>query len=242
VVPIPRSCKTQRAELTLSQHTRTEWIRVFWMKGCARYEALPSPDAIVGDVRRVREQISASDFRDFRCTLPSGAQAIRRATRSTIPTSARLHLTSSKPARVVAGMSYWTTPTFSRNWTPSRHFKEVRAREPSRIRKPTFFAYKYLNALQGNGLATSDPQAMLSTRTATSRRDLGFRTARPEVSNRSFYTKCPSHPAAPCNAGSSPCSNTAYSLVFIARVHANDAIPHIWRWFSKELTADQIAH
>ena len=49
----------------------------------------PSPDAIIGDVRRVREQISASRFRDFRSTLPSGAQVIRRAIPCTIPTSAR---------------------------------------------------------------------------------------------------------------------------------------------------------
>ena len=37
-----------------------------------------APDAIVGDVRRVRQEISKSPFPDCRCTSPNGARAIRR--------------------------------------------------------------------------------------------------------------------------------------------------------------------
>ncbi len=59
----------------------------------------PSPDAIAGDVRRVRQQISASPFPHCPSTSLSGAPATRRATPSTTPTSAPpTSCPSSKPA------------------------------------------------------------------------------------------------------------------------------------------------
>ena len=63
-------------------------------------------------------------------------------------------------------MSYWTyTDLFEEPGPPTAPFQGgFGLLNPQGIRKPAFFAYKYLHALQGDSLATSDPQAMLSTK------------------------------------------------------------------------------
>ena len=64
----------------------------------------PSQDAIIGDVRHVREQILHRHTLICRFISPSGARAIRRATPCTIPTSARrTFCPSSKRAKDCTG-------------------------------------------------------------------------------------------------------------------------------------------
>jgi len=220
-------------------------------KGVQDTKLSPSPDAIVGDVRRVREQISASDFPGLPLyfTEWSTSYTPRDSVHDSY-ISAPYILTKLKASQgLLQGMSYWTyTDLFEEPGPPSAPFQGgFGLVNPQGIRKPTFFAYKYLNALQGNGLATSDPQAMLSTKDGNVTAVIwDFEQPDQKVSNRSFYTKvAPSHPAAPVQLRVVHLApNTAYSLVIHREgFHANDAYSAYMEMGSpKELTADQIAH
>ncbi len=81
---------------------------------------------------------------------------------------------------LVQGMSYWTyTDLFEEPGPPTAPFQGgFGLLNPQGIRKPAFFAYKYLHALQGESLRTSDPQAMAGDEGRKRRGcDLGLRTA-----------------------------------------------------------------
>jgi xylan 1,4-beta-xylosidase len=81
--------------------------------------------------------------------------------------SAPYILTKLKASQGLAqGMSYWIyTDLFEEPGPPTAPFQGgFGLLNPQGIRKPAWFAYKYLHALQGDCLAASDPQAMLSTK------------------------------------------------------------------------------
>jgi xylan 1,4-beta-xylosidase len=102
---------------------------------------------------------------------------------------------------LLQGMSYWTyTDLFEEPGPPHESFHGgfgLLNREG--IRKPAYFAYKYLHALQGESVASADPQAMLAVRDGNlSAVVWDFEQPEQKVSNRPFYTKLvPSHSAAP---------------------------------------------
>ena len=211
----------------------------------------PSSNAILGDVWRVRAQISASPFP----TLPlyfsewSTSYTPRDSIHDSY-ISAPYILTKLKGSQGLAqGMSYWTyTDLFEEPGPPTAPFQGgFGLLNPEGIRKPAFFAYKYLHALLGDGLATSDPQAMLSTNDGNFTGVIwDFEQPGQKVSNRSFYTKpIPSHPEAPVQlkvAHLAP--NAAYRLqVYRTGYHANDAYTAYLEMGSPtQLTAAQIAH
>jgi xylan 1,4-beta-xylosidase len=117
---------------------------------------------------------------------------------------------------------------------------------PAGIRKPAYFAYKYLHALQGSSLATSDSQAMLSTKGGDIAAVIwDFEPPDQKVSNRSFYTKViPSHPVAPVRLLVTHLAlDAAYRLeMFRTGFRANDAYTaYVEMGSPKELTAAQIA-
>jgi xylan 1,4-beta-xylosidase len=130
---------------------------------------------------------------------------------------------------LVQGMSYWTySDLFEESGPPPAPFHGgfgLLNREG--IRKPAFFAYKYLHALQGNAIATSDPQVMLATDRGSLAAVLwDFEQPVQTVSNRPFYTKViPSHPAAPVRLEVEQLApRTKYHLqIFRTGYHANDA-------------------
>jgi xylan 1,4-beta-xylosidase len=146
------------------------------------------------------------------------------------------------------GMSYWTySDLFEESGPPPTPFHGgfgLLNREG--IRKPAFFAYKYLNALAGQSIATDDAQALLAT-------DAGNVTAviwdfeQPEqkLSDRPFYTKViPSHPAAPVKLTFKHLApNAAYNVdVYRTGFHANDAYStYLEMGRPNELSATQIA-
>jgi xylan 1,4-beta-xylosidase len=150
---------------------------------------------------------------------------------------------------LVQGMSYWTyTDLFEEPGPPTAPFQGgFGLLNPQGIRKPAYFAYKYLHALQGNSIRTTDPEAMLSTQDGNFSGVIwDFETPDQKVSNRSFYTKpIPSHAAAPVRLQVNHlAANAAYRLQ-IHRVgyHANDAYTAYLELGSpKEVTAQQIAH
>jgi xylan 1,4-beta-xylosidase len=220
-------------------------------KGVKDTKLSTSPDAIIGDVRHVRDQISASPFPGLPLyfTEWSTSYTPRDSVHDSY-ISASYILTKLKASQgLVQGMSYWTyTDLFEEPGPPSAPFQGgFGLVNPQGIRKSAFFAYKYLNALQGDGLATSDPKAMLSTKDGSVAAVIwDFEQPGQTVSNRSFYTKViPSHPATPVQLRVTHLvPDTAFKLeVHRAGFHANDAYSAYMEMGSpKELTADQIAH
>lgn len=171
-------------------------------KGEADTKLSPSQDAIVGDVRRVRQQISESSF-------PSLPLYFTEWSTSYTPRdpvhdsyiSAPYILSKLKATQgLVQGMSYWTyTDLFEEPGPPPTPFHGgfgLLNREG--IRKPAFFAYKYLNALKGKEISSSDAESILATDGASTTA-LIWEWEQPEqkVSNRPFYTKLVPASAAP---------------------------------------------
>jgi len=211
----------------------------------------PSPNAIVGDVRRVREQISGSPFPGLPLyfTEWSTSYTPRDSVHDSY-ISAPYILTKLKASQgLLQGMSYWTyTDLFEEPGPPSAPFQGgFGLLNPQGIRKPAFFAYKYLHALHGEWLATSDSQAMLSTKDGDFTAVIwDFEQPDQKVSNRSFYTKLiPSHSAASVELQVTHLlPNTEYRMeVHRTGYHANDAYSaYIEMGLPRELTTAQLAH
>ena len=211
----------------------------------------PSPDAIIADVRHVREQISASAFPGLPLyfTEWSTSYTPRDSVHDSY-VSAPYILNKLKASQgSVQGMSYWTyTDLFEEPGPPTAPFEGgFGLLNPQGIRKPAFFAYKYLHALDGNSLPTNDPQAMLSTKNGSVTAVIwDFEQPDQKISNRSFYTKVfPSHPAAPVHLRLTHlATNASYHLeVHRTGFHSNDAYTaYIELGSPKELTEAQIAH
>jgi len=210
-----------------------------------------SPDAIVGDVRRVREQISASPFPGLPLYFTEWSTSYTpRDSIHDSYISAPYILTKLKACQGLAqGMSYWTyTDLFEEPGPPTAPFQGgFGLLNPQGIRKPAYFSYKYLHSLDGDGLVVSDPQAMLSTRDGNFAGVIwDFEQPDQKVSNRSFYTKpIPSHPAAAVQMQVLHLVPRAeYRLeVYRTGYHANDAYTAYLEMGSpKELTPAQIVH
>ena len=211
----------------------------------------PSPDAIIGDVRKVRAQISASAFPKLPLyfTEWSTSYTPRDSVHDSY-ISAPYILTKLKACEgLVQGMSYWTyTDLFEEPGPPTAPFQGgFGLLNPEGIRKPAYFAYKYLHALQGDSLASNDPQSMLSSQDGNAVALVwDFEQPDQKVSNRSFYTKViPSHPAAPVQLHFSHlAANTSYRLaVHRTGFQANDAYTaYLKLGAPKELTKAQVAY
>ena len=211
----------------------------------------PSPNAIIGDVRRVREQIAASPFPELPLYFSEWSTSYTpRDSVHDSYISAPYILTKLKASQGLAqGMSYWTyTDLFEEPGPPTAPFQGgFGLLNPQGIRKPAYFAYKYLHALQGDSLGTTDPQAMLATQDGNLAAVIwDFEQPDQKVSNRSFYTKLiPSHAA-----GSVALQVThlvpsaAYRLeVHRTGFHGNDAYSaYIEMGSPKSLTTEQVAH
>lgn len=211
----------------------------------------PSPDAVVGDVRRVHEQIAASPF-------PHLPLYITEWSTSYTPVdpvhdsyiSAAYILSKLKACRGLAeGMSYWAySDLFEEPGPPSAAFYGgfgLITRDG--IPKPAFFAYKYLHALQGDAVPSSDPQSMLATQGGNFSAVLwDFDQPIQKLSDRPFYTKIvPSHPAAPVQLTVTHLMpGTAYLLrVYRTGFEKNDAYSaYLEMGAPKNLSPAQIAH
>jgi xylan 1,4-beta-xylosidase len=210
----------------------------------------PSPDAIVGDVRKVRAQIAAS-------ALPSLPLYFSEWSTSYTPRdfvhdsyiSGSYILSKLKACQGLAqGMSYWTyTDLFEEPGPPHESLHGgfgLLNREG--IRKPSFFAYKYLHALQGDTVATGDSQAMLAVKDGNLSAVIwDFEQPEQKLSNRSFYTKLePSQPDAPVVVR---VTNLAPGGDYVVTVHRtgyrhNDALSaYIDMGLPKDLSAEQLA-
>lgn len=162
-----------------------------------------NPDAVVGDVRRVRAQIAASQYPHLPLffTEWSASYNPRDPVHDSYISAAYI-LTKLKATRAFAqGMSYWTySDLFEEAGPPPTPFHGgfgLINREG--IRKPAFFAYKYLNLLRGREVPSNDAQSWIATegnRTAILLWD--WQQPKQTLSNRPFFTKVlPAQEAAP---------------------------------------------
>lgn len=154
----------------------------------------PSPDAVIGDVRNVRAQIEASAYPGLPLffTEWSTSYTPRDFVHDSY-ISAPYILTKLKQSQGYAqGMSYWTyTDLFEEPGPPPTPFHGgfgLMNREG--IRKPAWFAYKYLHALQGRTIPVTDDHVMAATdgrRIAALVWD--WQQPVQTVSNKPFYTR-----------------------------------------------------
>jgi xylan 1,4-beta-xylosidase len=154
----------------------------------------PSPDAIVGDVKRVRAQIEASHLPGLPLFFTEWSTSYNpRDLVHDSYMSAAYVLTKLKQTQGIAqSMSYWTySDLFEEPGPPDAPFHGgfgMMTREG--VRKPVWFAYRYLAALQGKEVPTSDG----FTWAATDGKQLqalvwDWRNTDQKVSNRSFFGK-----------------------------------------------------
>ncbi|HEV2214263.1 MAG TPA: beta-xylosidase [Terracidiphilus sp.] len=211
----------------------------------------PSPNAIVGDVRKVRAQIAASAFPHLPLYFTEWSTSYTPADPvhdSYI--SAAYILSKLKACQGLAqGMSYWTySDLFEEPGPPSAAFYGgfgLVTRDG--IRKPAFFAYKYLHALQGASLRNADAQSMLATDGESVEAVVwDFEQPSQALSDRPFYTRLePDHAAAPVELEVKHLApGAAYRLsVHRTGYEANDAdSEYIKLGAPKDLTPQQIAH
>jgi xylan 1,4-beta-xylosidase len=208
----------------------------------------PSPDAILGDIRRVRQQIDASPYPHLPLyfTEWSTSYTPRDLVHDSY-ISAPYILTKLKASQgLLQGMSYWVyTDLFEEPGPPPTPFHGgfgLMNREG--IRKPAWFAYKYLHALQGNEVPVSDSQ----TWAATNGRQISgivwdFEQPHQTVSNHPFYSRIvPSQPAPPASLTITHIAPGTYRLkVYRTGFHANDAYSaYIEMGSPKSLTPSQL--
>lgn len=210
----------------------------------------PSPDAISGDIHRVRREIAASAFPNLPLyfTEWSTSYTPRDAVHDSYVSAAYILNKIKANEGQLQGMSYWTySDLFEESGPPPTPFHGgfgLLNREG--IRKPAFFVYKYLNALEGQSIPTTDSQAMLAEdRGNVTAVIWDFEQPEQKLSNRPFYTKVlPSHPAAPVELRLTHLVRGAEYKLEVHRTgfHANDAYTaYLEMGHPKELTTEQIA-
>ena len=162
-------------------------------KGNGDTKLSPSPDAIVGDVRNVRRQIDDAG----RAGLPlyftewSTSYTPRDPVHDSYISAAYILGKLKASEGLVQGMSYWTySDLFEEPGPPTAPFEGgFGLMNPQGVRKPAWFAYKYLNQLGTTELKTGDTQSYV-TRDGRGAQVLvwDFQTPKQDKSNRPFYT------------------------------------------------------
>jgi xylan 1,4-beta-xylosidase len=159
----------------------------------------PNPDAIVGDVRRVRKEIEASHLPGLPLFFTEWSTSYNpRDLVHDSYMSAAYVLTKLKQTQGLAQhMSYWVySDLFEEPGPPDAPFHGgfgLMTREG--IRKPVWFAYRYLAALQGKEIPTSDSFTWAATDGQQVQALVwDWRNTGQKLSNRSFFGKPrPSH-------------------------------------------------
>jgi len=212
----------------------------------------PSPTAIVGDVRKVRGEIGAS-------YLPKLPLYFTEWSTSYTPrdpvhdsyVSAPYILSKLKGSEgQLQGMSYWTySDLFEEPGPPTMPFEGgFGLMNPQGVRKPAWFAYKYLNQLGDQEIKTADAQTWVTRDASGSKLQvLAWDWQQPDQgnkSNRPFYTTLqPTRDGAPLSLALQHLKPGRYT-VQIQRTgfRANDA-QTTWLEMGKPktLTPDQIA-
>jgi len=190
----------------------------------------PSPDAVVGDVRRVRRQIAASKYPNLPLYFTEWSASYNpRDPVHDSYISAPYILSKIKASQgLLQGMSYWTyTDLFEEPGPPPSPFHGgfgLLTREG--IRKPAYFAYKYLHELQSNEIPADDSQMFATAGNGSVSAVIwDFEQPRQTLSNRPFYTRLvPATPSPPVEVSVSHIMPGNYQLkIYRTGFRANDA-------------------
>lgn len=189
-----------------------------------------NPDAVVQDIRKVRREIEESPFPGIPLFITEWSTSYnpRDPVHDSYIGAAYILSRLKATSEMAQGMSYWAySDLFEEPGPPPTPFHGgfgLMNREG--IRKPTWFAYKYLNALTGGEVAVDDGQALASTHEGAARLLIwDWQRPEQELSNRPFYTQVlPTQDSAPVQAEFSGLAAGTY-LLTVRRVgfRANDA-------------------
>jgi xylan 1,4-beta-xylosidase len=157
-----------------------------------------NPDSVIGDVRRVRQQIQASKFPNLPLYFTEWSTSYnpRDPVHDSYISASYILDKLKRSGGLLQGMSYWTyTDIFYEPGPPTTPFHGgFGLMNVQGIRKPAWFAYKYLRALNGNELATADPQSWAATDgNGAAALVWDWRIPDQKTSNRPYYTKV--HPS-----------------------------------------------
>ncbi|MET3107635.1 xylan 1,4-beta-xylosidase [Oxalobacteraceae bacterium GrIS 2.11] len=163
-------------------------------KGVADTKLSAAPGAIVDDVRQVRAQLQAAGKPDLPLyfTEWSTSYTPRDSVHDSYISAPYILSKLKATEGIVQGMSYWTfSDLFEEPGPPTAPFEGgFGLINPQGIRKPAFFAYKYLHQLGEAALHTSDAQSYVTHLDAAVQIVAwDFKTPRQTKSNRSFFTK-----------------------------------------------------
>ena len=197
-------------------------------KGNSDTKLSPNPEAIVGDIRRVRSQIEAA-----RPGLPlyftewSTSYTPRDPVHDSYVSAPYILAKLKASQGQLQGMSYWTfSDLFEEPGPPPTPFHGgfgLLNREG--IKKPAFYAYKYLAELGDTDLETADPQAY-TARSGDSVQALVWDFEQPvqDKSNRPYYTRVePTHASQPVTLDLKGLKPGRYEVtVFRTGFRAND--------------------
>jgi xylan 1,4-beta-xylosidase len=174
-------------------------------KGVEDTKLSPSPDAIIGDVRRVRQQIAASKYPHLPLYFTEWSTSYnpRDKVHDSYIGAAYILSKLQGTKGMVQGMSYWTySDLFEEPGPQTKPFDGgFGLMNPQGIRKSPYFTYKYLHALSGKEIPVKDGQVMAATDGKAVRAVVwDFQQPKQPVSNRSFFSRVfaatPSAPAA----------------------------------------------
>jgi xylan 1,4-beta-xylosidase len=190
----------------------------------------PSPDAIVGDVRKVRKEMVDAGHPDMPLyfTEWSTSYTPRDPVHDSYISAPYILSKLKATEGLVQGMSYWTySDLFEEPGPPTAPFEGgFGLMNPQGVRKPAWFAYKYLNQLGDTAIKTSDAQSYV----AKDGRGVqvlawDFQTPKQGRSNRGFYTTVqPTRDGAPLSVDLKGLKPGAYSVsVYRTGFEANDA-------------------
>ncbi|MDP1027992.1 cellulase family glycosylhydrolase [Sphingomonas sp. KR1UV-12] len=162
-----------------------------------------NPDAVVADVRKVRAEIEASKHPGLPLFFTEWSTSYnpRDPIHDDYLSAAYILAKLRRTEGLAQGMSYWTfSDLFEEPGPQKRPFEGgFGLMTPQGVRKPAWFAYKYLHELGDRELPTGDPDSIAAVK-GKAIQLLAWRDVLPDqpVSNRPFFTRVrPAAAAAP---------------------------------------------
>ncbi len=210
----------------------------------------PSPDGIVGDVRKVRKEIEASYLPKLPLYFTEWSTSYnpRDLVHDSYMSAAYILSKLKATEGIVQGMSYWTyTDLFEEPGPPTAPFEGgFGLMNPQGIRKAAWFAYKYMNELGDQQVQTTDKQSWV-TKDANGVQVLAWDFQTPDMgkkTNRPFFGAVqPTKNGTPLKLSLKGMKPGTYNVqVYRTGFKANDAYTaYIEMGKPKTLTADQLA-
>ncbi|MCS0633629.1 beta-xylosidase [Telluria mixta] len=210
----------------------------------------PSPDGIVGDVRKVRKEIEASYLPKLPLYFTEWSTSYnpRDLVHDSYMSAAYILSKLKATEGIAQGMSYWTyTDLFEEPGPPTAPFEGgFGLMNPQGIRKAAWFAYKYMNELGEQQVQTSDKQSWV-TKDANGVQVLAWDFQTPDMgkkTNRPFFGAVqPTKNATPLKLSLKGMKPGTYNVqVYRTGFKANDAYTaYIEMGKPKTLTGDQLA-